>query len=167
MSTFNAITFYGYLIKIPSDVNTCDYIHDLYILNSILQSNFEICGIISTISHDVDYSDYENVNFILGFRPSNDVYLVQSNGLTLEDYIRNDPILDGIEFSSTPAFYAGIEWVMPEVFVSESESESESDPSDSDSDPSDSDSDSDSDSNSDVDSNSDDEITTCDNMNTK
>lgn len=169
MSTFNVITFYGYRITIPSDVNARDYIEDLFTLNSMIQSQFEICGIISTISSDVDYSDYddyENVNFILGFRPSNDVYLVQSNGLTLEGYIHNEPVLDGIEFTCTPAFYAGIEWEMPERSDSDSDSNSNSYTEDEDEDD-ESDSDSYSDSDSESEDDEDHENTTCDNMNTK
>lgn len=173
MSTFNVITFYGYRITIPSDVNARDYIEDLFTLNSMIQPNFEICGIISTISSDVDYSDYddyEHVHFILGFRPSNDVCLVESNGLTLEGYIHSEPVLDGIEFSSTPAFYSGIEWEMPERSDSgsDSDSDSASDTEDEDEDEeSDSDSDSDLESESESESDEDDETTTCDNMNTK
>ena len=157
MSTFHAITFYGYRITIPSDVNARDYIDDLFTLNSMIQHNFEICGIISTISSDIDYSDYDdydNMNFILRFRPSNDVCLVQSNGLMLEDYIRSEPVLDGIEFSCTPAFYAGVEWEMTERSYSGSDSDSDSA----------SDTTEDEESDSDSESESDEEESPCDSM---
>jgi len=103
-------TFYGYKV-----CNSDDYTHNEFIdildgLNSILEEPFQFKIIIDALYVDIDLKEIFDNNFttIIGFNIDNTdmLYLID----ILNDYIIDNPILKGIDFSKAGQIYSGIDW---------------------------------------------------------
>jgi hypothetical protein len=113
----NTITFYGYKIILPVGYNYREYIETLYGLNSILDADFQIGGILSsfhTCMENASYDELEcfddNAVIIIGFHPNDNLETTLKMGVKLAEYIVDNPILEGIEISIEAKFYSGIDW---------------------------------------------------------
>lgn len=105
---YHVKTYYGYEVFIPEGYTCKEFIDNLEGLNSVLEQFKFIC-IISGLYMDNSYKEIFDTrsDIIIGF----DVVDISSMDLVkkLEEYVMNNPIMDGIELSDTPRFYSGID----------------------------------------------------------
>jgi len=105
---YHVKTYYGYEVSIPDGYTCKEFIDNLEGLNSVLEQFKFIC-IISGLYMDKSYKEIFDTSsdIIIGFN----VVDIRSMDLVkkLEEYVMNNPIIDGIELSNTPRFYSGID----------------------------------------------------------
>jgi hypothetical protein len=116
-TSYSSFTFYGYKIIVPDDTTYRQFINRLFGLNSILEEPFRITGVLSKFKSALeDLSDDElieldkNAHLIIGFIPSDNLTELVEKSTELGEFITNNPILDGLEFSTNPGFFSGIDW---------------------------------------------------------
>jgi hypothetical protein len=144
ISWYNTFTFFGYEIIIPENTTYRKFCKELYGINSIVEPPFEITGILSDFHNQLDSSDTEELTqfdeqayLVIGFKPQNDMEEMLRLSIQLSEYVIDNPLLEGINFSIKPRFFSGIDW------FETLDDDSDNDDSDDDSDNDDSDDDSD------------------------
>jgi len=117
--TYTPFVFFGYEIQITPEMDLRESIPMLYDLNGMIRSPFEIKCLLPSFSQVMN--EEEHARIVIGFCPDQIHDLIdQSNDLS--SFIRDTPLLDGLEVAESPAFHCGIEWC-PDI---ESDSTSDS-----------------------------------------
>lgn len=52
----------------------------------------------------------EQAYLVIGFKPQNDMEETLSLSIQLSEYVIDNPLLEGINFSIKPRFFSGIDW---------------------------------------------------------
>ena len=114
---YNAFSFFGYEITVPSDTTYPKFVNRLFGPSSILEEPFTITGILTEFHSRMDETSdaelallNERAHIVIGFYPVNDLSKMAELGRSLAEYIVDNPLLNGLEIAKTPRFYAGIEW---------------------------------------------------------
>jgi hypothetical protein len=135
---YNAFSFFGYEITVPSDTTYPKFVNRLFGPSSILEEPFTITGILTEFHSRMDETSdaelaqlNEHAHIVIGFYPVNDLAKMVKLGHSLTEYIVDNPILKGLEIAKTPRFYAGIEWFV-DIYEETSDDSDNSDEDDDD-----------------------------------
>lgn len=130
---YNAFSFFGYEITVPSDTTYPKFVNRLFGPSSILEEPFTITGILTEFHSRMDETSdaelaqlNEHAHIVIGFYPVNDLAKMAELGRSLAEYIVDYPLLNGLEIAETPRFYAGIEWFV-DIYEENSDSDSDTD----------------------------------------
>ncbi len=112
-----ASTFFGYEIKVPNDTTYRKFVNEIDGLNGILKQPFIITGILPEFHNRMEGAADtemklldERAHIIIGFHSVDNLTKMAELGQDLSEYVIDNPILDGLDLSETPKFYAGIDW---------------------------------------------------------
>ena len=135
---YNAFSFFGYEITVPSDTTYPKFVNRLFGPSSILEEPFVITGILTEFHSRMDETSdaelallNEHAHIVIGFYPVNDLAKMAELGRSLAEYIVDNPLLNGLEIAKTPRFYAGIEWFV-DIYEETSDDSDNSDEDDDD-----------------------------------
>lgn len=106
MSATKPHTVYGYRITAPEDEHSLQFIHDICSMNDIMEDSIKVHYM---VYHRND-TNVHAVQLIIGFIPDNDLKKNIHYFENLNDFITDNPMLDGVTIESSPAFYTGFEW---------------------------------------------------------
>ena len=130
---YNAFSFFGYKITVPSDTTYPKFVNRLFGPSSILEEPFTITGILTEFHSRMDETSdaelallNERAHIVIGFYPVNDLAKMAELGRSLAEYIVDNPLLNGLEIAETPRFYAGIEWFV-DIYEENSDSDDDDD----------------------------------------
>lgn len=112
---YTCVSYYGYEIKIPLNKSYRQVIKMLkefcipmpFMFNGILSefhSRMEGSSLCQRISLD------NNAQLFLGFKVPNDLNTLLQLQNDLDEFIKQNPILNDIEFKEESTFFSGIEW---------------------------------------------------------
>jgi hypothetical protein len=131
---------YGFEFVLPDNTFLRDFINELYKLNFMLKTPFQISGIMSSFDPMMCHSETCNMmtSVVLGFTPHADLAVTAELFAELKEYKDNTAVFENYTFKDA-SFFCGIEWVCEDtdaedldeddIDTGESESESESEES--------------------------------------
>jgi hypothetical protein len=130
MSSYPILSFYGYRVLLPEDVDRVSYRADLYSLQPALPEPFRIINLLSTSSLDHIFTDKEyeeldeSTTLWVGFVPTDLESTIRFHA-ELKEFLMDNILFDGITFEDKPAFHSGTEWITEEESEDEEDDEEE------------------------------------------
>lgn len=114
---YTCLTYFGYSIKVPDDINFRKLVNIVNEINEFLQEPYKITGLLENFhsrlenASDLDLEILDSYSTILiGFKPNDNIDMFIQNVNELKEYVTDNHYLMGLELDETPKFYSGIEW---------------------------------------------------------
>jgi hypothetical protein len=134
---YNCFAFFGYKIQVPKGTTYRKFVKELWGPCGIVKDPFMITALLPEFHSRMEGADSDELsslddiaNIVIGFHPKADLNKMVELNRDLSEYIKDNPIFEGITISSTPDFYSGINWF--DCIDDDSDDDSEYEPGESD-----------------------------------